>query len=417
MGEGTGGEVDEKSSQSEYGVVMRDVQRAIVVAVVVAVVGLLALAGGNDGDQHRQVHDNDSGQGQAKGGGRNRQATSTQLARPSSADVKGSVDHGEGPLYGLAIQLADTQHDYTKEIREIATLGANSVTLCPAAYQEHAGSQSLFLDVRLCPTRETMAEYITTARRLGLRVVLQPVILLSNPRGNEWRGRIQPPDWDRWFADYLAVIKHFAHIGQDYGAEVLLVGAELISTETEAHLGRWRKLIAEVRPIFKGRLAYSSNWDHYHAVKFWDDLDMIGMTTYHKLADKEDPELETLLASWAGIKQEVLSFQARYDKPILFTEVGWCSQPGASIEAWNYYRHQKASKVGLREQLRLYKAFMKTWSDVPQVGGIIWWEWTTGDGGLQDYGYTPKGKPAEQLLRQWFARMHHMYDVREDVVQ
>ena len=39
----------------------------------------------------------------------------------------------------------------------------------------------------------------------------------------------------------------------------------------------------------------------------------------------------------------------------------------------------------------------------PQLAGVIWWEWNAGEGGPNDYGYTPKGKPAEQLLRKWFS--------------
>lgn len=40
----------------------------------------------------------------------------------------------------------------------------------------------------------------------------------------------------------------------------------------------------------------------------------------------------------------------------------------------------------------------------PMVGGIIFWEWTIGPGGPGDEGYTPKGKPAEQILRDYFKR-------------
>jgi len=32
---------------------------------------------------------------------------------------------------------------------------------------------------------------------------------------------------------------------------------------------------------------------------------------------------------------------------------------------------------------------------------VIWWEWNATAGGPTDFGYTPKGKPAEQVLRQW----------------
>ena len=32
------------------------------------------------------------------------------------------------------------------------------------------------------------------------------------------------------------------------------------------------------------------------------------------------------------------------------------------------------------------------------------WEWTPGDGGKDDKGYTPENKPAEKVLREWIAK-------------
>jgi hypothetical protein len=178
------------------------------------------------------------------------------------------------------------------------------------------------------------------------------------------------------------------------------VGAELISTESFSD--RWGRVIDEVRKIYHGKLFYSSNWDHYNRVTFWDKLDWIGMTSYHKLADEENPKEEVLLKSWSKIKKDILTWRKGIGKPILFTEVGWCSQAGASIEAWNYYRHQTSSKAGLTEQKRCYDAFIRTWSNEKSLAGAMWWEWTTGGCGPKDFGYTPKGKPAEEVLKRWY---------------
>ena len=35
----------------------------------------------------------------------------------------------------------------------------------------------------------------------------------------------------------------------------------------------------------------------------------------------------------------------------------------------------------------------------PQFGGFMVWEWTPGEGGKDDKGYTPENKPAEKVLR------------------
>jgi hypothetical protein len=45
---------------------------------------------------------------------------------------------------------------------------------------------------------------------------------------------------------------------------------------------------------------------------------------------------------------------------------------------------------------------MRVWEGEPAVGGVTWWEWTSYGGGPDCYNYTPRGKPSEKLLRQWF---------------
>ncbi|MFA5864914.1 MAG: hypothetical protein WC975_09525 [Phycisphaerae bacterium] len=326
--------------------------------------------------------------------------------KPPAQEV---VKHGpsktfrEDIIRGMAIQISYTAsgiESYLKEIDEIAALGANSVGISTAGYQEHAGSMGITIDVRKCPTPEQFRQMINRARNKGMKVIVMPVLLLSNPKGSEWRGVIEPPDWDEWFSSYLEFIKYFAKIALDNDAEALVVGAELISTET--FRSRWLKIIEEVRKIYHGKLLYSANWDHYRQVTFWDKLDLIGMTTYHKLADDDNPDISILLAHWAKIKKEILTWQKKIGKPIIFTEVGWCSQPGASVEAWNYYRHQSPSKEGLEEQKKCYEAFIQCWRNEKAVAGAMWWEWTTDGSGPQDYGYTPKGKPAEKVLRAWY---------------
>jgi hypothetical protein len=304
---------------------------------------------------------------------------------------------------GMAIQIsytADGIEGYLKAVDEIAALGANTLGITVAGYQEHAGSSGIMIDIRKCPTPEQFRLLIRRAKEKGMKVILMPVLLLSNPRGSEWRGVIQPSDWDEWFSSYLGFIKYFAKIGLDNQVDGLVIGAELISTES--FRSRWITIIDEVRKIFHGKLLYSSNWDHYRQVTFWDKLDLIGMTTYHKLADNENPSVETLLASWKKIKKEILEWQKTIGRPILFTEVGWCSQAGASVEAWNYYRHQNSSKEGLEEQKRCYEAFIRTWQNEKAVAGAMWWEWTTDGSGPEDFGYTPKGKPALKVLREWY---------------
>jgi len=318
----------------------------------------------------------------------------------------------EGGQYrGMAIQLhcyeweADVYEAYHHLIPEIVNLGADTVLFVVHGWQAHAGSLDLRIDGKRTARTGDLGRLLTYARDNGLRTILMPIVLLSHPRNSEWRGQIIPPnnDWDAWFKRYTRFINHFARIAERYHVSILMIGSELI--KAEKHTDRWRRLIAEVRHHYRGKLGYSANWDHYQTDKigFWPDLDCVGMTTYYKLANGPNPQIDEIIENWQRIRAEIQAFQKTIRKPIVFTEVGWCSQEGAAKEAWNYYANQNATNAAMREQARLYEAFIRTWADQPGVGGIIWWEWNRAEGGLDDYNYTPRGKPAEHILRAWFA--------------
>ena len=313
-----------------------------------------------------------------------------------------------GQFHGMAVQLdggPGIYAAYNRLIPEVADLGANTVLFVVHGWQDHAGSLDLHIDSQRTANAAELGKLCDLAKANGLRVILMPIVLLSHPRNNEWRGKIIPADrdWDGWFKRYTRFVVYFAKIAEQHQVDMLMVGSELIKTET--YTDHWRGVIEEVRRNYRGKLGYSANWDHYQPekIKFWDALDYVGMTSYYELAAGPNPNIEEIDANWAAIKKDIKAFQEQVKKPLIFTEVGWCSQEGAAHEGWNYYANQKATDAGRREQALLYESFMKAWSNEPGVGGVIWWEWDTSAGGSDDYNYTPRDKPAEALLRQWFA--------------
>ncbi len=306
---------------------------------------------------------------------------------------------------GLAIPIQSGYkpvETFTPLLHEVAEQGANTVLFSTPGFMEHAESQKIFIEARKTPSAEEFETLIRRAREHGLRVIVMPIVLLTHPRGSEWRGVIKPPDWDEWWEQYREFVVYIANIARDGGAEVMIVGSELVSTEK--YTDQWVRTIEKVRAHFPGgKLGYSANWDHYKPVNFWDKLDFIGMTTYYKLADKKNPTVDEIVAYWRPIHREVTAWQRRVGKPLLLTEVGWCSQEGAAMAPWNYYQNMKATPAGHEEQRRLYEAFLKVWDGTPGLAGVVWWEWTGAPGGPADYNYTPKNKPAQQLLQRWFA--------------
>lgn len=306
---------------------------------------------------------------------------------------------------GVALQIntgLNAVETYVPLLTEIAGLGADSVLICSAGYMEHARAQAIFIDALKTPSQRDFVTILQEARKLNLRVILMPIVLLRYPRGSEWRGVIEPPEWADWWRDYRDFLKYFADIARDGQADLLMVGSELVSTEK--YTSEWVKVIELARDRFRGgKLGYSANWDHYDPVKFWDKLDYVGMTSYYTLADRKNPSVDEIAKKWQPIRDDILKWQRKIGKPVILTEVGWCSQEGAATAPWNYYQNQNATTDGHEEQRRLYEGFLKAWNGSAGLAGVMWWEWSPGHGGASDFNYTPKNKPAEQVLRKWFA--------------
>ena len=326
-------------------------------------------------------------------------------SQPAQVDGSGG-DKQPLAWRGMAIQLCkgpEALETYTPLIGEVAGLGANTLLLSVAGYMEHARSQAIYVDARVIPSREVLLKLIEEAHRHELRTVLMPIVLLKHPRGSEWRGVIDPPDWGQWWRDYRDFIKYFADIAREAKSEAFVVGSELVSAEK--HAAEWETTVYTARAHFPdGQLGYSANWDHYKPVTFWHMLDFVGMTSYYTLADERNPTVDEIVARWRPIHRQIMDWQRTIGKPLLLTEVGWCSQEGAATAPWNYYQNMKATPDGHEEQRRLYEAFLQVWDGSPGLLGVIWWEWTPSPGGPGDFDYTPKNKPAEQVLRRWFAQ-------------
>jgi len=310
-----------------------------------------------------------------------------------------------GEFRGIALQLhsGNPKRKYEKRIDEIAATGANTVSLVVHGYQENCSSTSIFVDARHIPTRDRIKALIAHAHSKKLRVVLMPVVLLENARKGEWRGKIEPSSWDAWWEDYGNYIAHWAKLAAECDVETMMVGSELVSTEKQTD--RWRTLIKRIRNIHpKGRLSYSSNWDHYWVPQFWDDLDVVGMTTYHDLTGGKAPTLENILAGWKPIKAKILAWQKTVNRPIMFTEVGWPNQITCAQYAWNYY--QSPGKTDPAAQAACFEAFFQTWINEKCVAGILVWEWRTYDDENvdpdTDDSYVPCGKPAMKVIRKYF---------------
>jgi hypothetical protein len=301
---------------------------------------------------------------------------------------------------GMQIQRVDWIDRYEKSIDEVAAIGGDTVLLVVDARMENG-----------TPTPDQLSALIDHAKARKLRVILMPIVLLDDPKGDEWRGTLKPENWDTWWDSYRDMITHFSWIAEGHHVDVLVVGSELVSTENK--LDQWTQTISAVRKVFHGMLTYSANWDHYTSVPFWNQLDLISTNSYYKLGEDHNVSLSEIEQRWQDIQRDLLGFTRKKHLPLLFTEVGWCSMANAADAPWDYTQESVPQDDAL--QKKLYEGFFRSWWGNPAYGGFMIWEWSPGDGGNGDEdqrrGYTPKNKPAEQILRQWFGKPRWKVDV------
>lgn len=323
---------------------------------------------------------------------------------PAQAGAPARVSSA-GEFRGIALQVhnGDAKTPYEQYVDEIAATGANTISLVVAAYQENIHSTSIFIDMRKAPSDSRLRGLIQRARRKGMQVVLMPIVLLENPGENEWRGKISPANsnWADWWEDYTNFIMHYTYLAQSTKVDLLMIGSELVSTESQTD--RWRGLIARIRKHYGGRISYSANWDHYKPIKWWKDLDLISMQCYHDLTGGDKPTVERIEQGWRPVKKKILEWQKTINRPILFSEVGWPNQVTCAQYPWDYYR--SVDKPDPQAQANCFEAFFRTWIDEPAVAGFIVWEWrsrpdqvTSAD---KDTSYVPCDKPAMEVIKKY----------------
>ncbi|MDP7236756.1 MAG: hypothetical protein QGI34_08500 [Candidatus Latescibacteria bacterium] len=290
---------------------------------------------------------------------------------------------------------------YQSSIDEIYTLGATHISIPVYYLQDSAHAVTLYCRPTDGATPEqydqVIREVIEYSHRLGMKVLLTPIIDIDHPKNKEWRGVISPGNWDAWFESYTVFIMHYARLAEDLDVEFMSVGTELVSSE--GFTDQWRAVIREVRGIYDGQLTYSANWDHYEAVAFWDDLDFLGLSGYFELFSFENPTVEDIVDGWISVKENLHHWQARWQKPFLFIEIGYMSQEGVASQPWNYV---SKAPLNLEEQKRCYEALRRSWENENNFAGLYLWIWEPNKQGLNDKSYNFDGKPAEDIVRDWY---------------
>jgi hypothetical protein len=296
-----------------------------------------------------------------------------------AAPLWDDTEYGEEPFLSTMVEIAGT--------------GAEWVTLVPTWYQDAFDSSEVYAErPGRTATDESLVASIAHAKALGLKVMLKPHIDLVEGGA---RLDIVPTSPEGWFDSYGDVIVGYARLAEQNDVDQFVVGTELAGVSSESE--PWRDLIRRVRQEFTGSLTYAANHDEFVQVEFWDVLDFVGVDAYFPLADQPTTDVDRLVAAWESIVPELAAEAGEFDRQIVFVEVGYPSQQGATVRPFDPFG---STMVSNEEQEAALIAMLSAVDGQPWFGGFHWWMWFADeDPGERALGYMPQGKPIEAILR------------------
>jgi len=297
----------------------------------------------------------------------------------------------------------------TEAIAELVKNNVEWVAVIPFLDQEGEQTPVMRVPSEVGAWSRRDSIFITTIGQLqkqDLHVQLKPHLWLSDG----WRSNVHhatAKGWDNWFASYRLNMLHYATMAAETKVELFCIGTELKSS-IRVQPQAWKSLIAEIKEIYNGKLTYAANWDgEYNDIQFWDELDYIGIQAYFPLTKVAYPSLAQIKTGWNRHLIKLDTLYATYKKPILFTEVGYKSEPSATIKPWewnsalNILTHKKSDKT---QQLAFEALYQTLWHKEWFAGTYIW-EWdtrTTKNSTWQQLNFSPRFKPAQNTIAKWY---------------
>ena len=289
----------------------------------------------------------------------------------------------------------EAEHSLSK----LVGLNVNWVGIAFGALQATAQSTDIRFGEQPTVTDEEVRWAIRESKAQGLKVCLKPVV---NVADGTWRAFIGffdeevpgEPSWADWFASYSRFLVHYARIAEEEGCEMLCVGCEMVQSDRREL--EWRALIAEVRAVYTGLLAYNCDKYQEDRVTWWDAVDIISSSGYYPMGH------------WDAQLDRIEAVVSRENKPFFFMESGCPSRAGSSARPNDWALEGAPSEV---EQAEWYRDALDTCAKRPWVQGFMLWDWPARLYALDDAAhnddYCIYGKAAEAVVRQHYGARQH----------
>lgn len=307
---------------------------------------------------------------------------------------------------GLTVVGVPTQYK-TNPIPKIEATNANWICLVPYGFGRK-GETSIRYNLERQwwgEKEEGIVETLNLARQKNLKILLKPQVYFHG----SWPGDLDfdnEKDWLEWEKSYREFIFFYLDIANRLDIEMFCIGTEFKKSEKKRN-SFWVKLIKEAREKYCGELTYSANWDSYDDIKFWNELDYIGISAYFPLLNKPTPKVNEIIKAWSPYSKQLEKYSKRFNKKILFTEYGYLSVDGTTFNNWDLEKKIYSLNKNENAQANALEAMYRVFFDEPYWAGGFLWKWFPNNRGHEGYiekDYTPQDKLGENVLKKYFAK-------------
>lgn len=313
---------------------------------------------------------------------------------------KGQTKKINGVSFVAAPNKVQSQH-----ITPVQKVSANYVTLMPFGFIRNLSSPEIIHNTKrqwFGETAKGIEQYAKAFQQQKIKIMIKPQIWVWH---GEYTGHItmdSEANWKKLESSYTSFILTYAKVAQQLNAEIFCIGTELEKFVANRP-SYWKNLIKKIKKVYHGKLTYAANWDEFKRVRFWDQIDFIGIDAYFPLSPEKTPSIAQLEKGWLPHKKQIQHIQQRFQKPILFTEYGYRSVDYTAKEPWKSDRFKGKINV-LAQKNALQALYNQFWNEPWFAGGFIW-KWFLNhekSGGATNNQFTPQNKETEVLLQELY---------------
>lgn len=282
--------------------------------------------------------------------------------------------------------------DYQKNLDTIGNTGVNSLFLVPYLFSVNMSDDTVFSTTESISAQE-FDSAVVCAQRKGFRIFIKPHVDLLDGTP---RTCLSPGNITAWIDAYKKAIDPFISIAAKREVTGFIVGTEL---DKIAAREEFSSVVDHVRKMFSGLVSYAASYDHFLDIN-WSLYDMIGVNAWYSLGNRRECTLCSLTESWNHWLCLLNDFAAGQRKKLLLTETGFRSQYSICANPGDW---TSGTGISVDQQADAYEALLCQAGSFPRIAGIFFWQWELGgSGGPTDIDYTPKGKPAQIVIRKYW---------------